>query len=278
MRWRSGLFVPADREETALKLPRSRPDYGVLDLEDGVATASKADARECLARLVPVLAEQMPIVVRINGVHTEHFSADVRSLPQGIAAVMVPKVESRDDVEKVAGALDATGNDAMAIVAGFETVAGVEYCRESLGERVVACYFGAEDYIADLGGVRTPESTEVLYPRSRVAMAARLAGSVALDQIVPDFTADELLERDARLGRSLGYSGKLCIHPAQVSIVNTAFSPSQAEIDRAQRLVAAFEKAQHEGRGAVAFEGQMIDEPLVRQAWALLARVDEADR
>lgn len=275
MRWRSGLFVPADREDMAAKVARTGADYAVLDLEDGVALTRKADARAAMARTVAPLAEQIPVIVRVNGVHTEHFAADVRALPQGIAAVMVPKVDSRDDVEKVAGALDAVGHDGMAIVAGFETVMGVEHCGEALGERVIACYFGAEDYIADLGGVRTASSTEVLFPRSRVAIAARLAGSAALDQIVTDYRNDERLRVDAALGRSLGYSGKMCIHPAQVPLVNAAFSPTEAEIERAQRLIAAYEQALAHGRGAVAFEGQMIDEPLVRQAWAVLARADE---
>ncbi|MBX6391211.1 MAG: CoA ester lyase, partial [Frankia sp.] len=137
-----------------------------------------------------------------------------------------------------------------------------------------AAYFGAEDYIADLGGRRTPSNTEVLYPRSHVAIAARLAGVVALDQVFLRFDSREDFLAEAAIGRDLGYGGKLCIHPKQVAWAHEAFSPSEAEVDRARRLVAAYEEAQRTGRGTINFEGQMVDTPLVAQAQRILAAAD----
>jgi citrate lyase subunit beta/citryl-CoA lyase len=178
-------------------------------------------------------------------------------------------------VATVAAALDSLELDDLWIVAGLETAAGVARAEEVLaGDRVVAAYFGAEDYIADLGGVRTPEGTEVLYARSRVALAARLTGTLAIDQVVTELTDEGRFRADAAVGRSLGYRGKLCIHPAQVSWAHEAFSPSADELDRARRLLAAYDAAKAAGTAAIAFEGQMVDEPLARQAHTLLDSAD----
>jgi citrate lyase subunit beta/citryl-CoA lyase len=111
----------------------------------------------------------------------------------------------------------------------------------------------------------------VLYARSCVALAARIAGVLAIDQVVTAFGDDAGFLEDAALGRSLGYGGKLCIHPAQVPLANRAFSPSPEEVDRARRLLAAYEAAATRGEAAIDFEGQMVDEPLARHARAVLA-------
>ena len=120
------------------------------------------------------------------------------------------------------------------MLAGIETAHGVEHAREILeAPGVAAGYFGAEDFIADMGGLRTPGSTEVLYARSRVALAARIAGVPVADQVVATLDDEHVFVADARVGRSLGYPGKLCIHPAQVALAHRVFSPTPEEIDRA---------------------------------------------
>jgi citrate lyase subunit beta/citryl-CoA lyase len=148
---------------------------------------------------------------------------------------------------------------------------GVERARELLHPPVAVAYFGAEDFIADMGGVRTAAGTEVLYARSRVALAARLAGVLAVDQVVTRLDAEDHFLADAALGRAIGYRGKLCIHPAQVTLANRAFSSSPEELERARRLLAAYDDAVARGEAAIAFEGQMVDEPLARHARAVLA-------
>lgn len=135
--------------------------------------------------------------------------------------------------------------------------------------------FGAEDYITDMGGRRTPESLEVIYARSRVILAARLAGLQALDQVFTVIRDDDAFRRDAEVGRQLGYGGKMCITPRQVEIANEVFSPSAEEVDRSRRLIQAYEAAQSEGRGTIEFEGSMVDEPLLKRARAVLQLVRE---
>ena len=133
--------------------------------------------------------------------------------------------------------------------------------------------FGAEDFITDIGGRRTPEGLEVIYARSRVILAARLAGLQALDQVFTAVRDDDAFRRDAEVGRQLGYGGKMCITPRQVEIANEVFSPSAEEVDRSRRLIQAYEAAQSEGRGTIEFEGNMVDEPLLKRARAVLQLV-----
>jgi citrate lyase subunit beta/citryl-CoA lyase len=152
------------------------------------------------------------------------------------------------------------------VLAGLETVRGVADARSIL-DGVAACYFGAEDYVADLGGVRTPGNAEVATARALVGIAARLAGVPALDMVTLDFGDTDRFVREAAEARALGYSGKLCIHPAQVGPANEAFVPSAEEVDRARRLLAVFDAA---GGQTVAFEGQMVDEVIARQARATI--------
>jgi len=272
---RSLLFAPGNRAEVLAKLPRSGPDGVVLDLEDAVPAEAKAEARTIVAQAAAELRDGHPglaVHVRVNAVPSEWFADDLaEALIPGIAGVVVPKLESAEQVTAVANALDDQGLDDLTIVAGLETAAGVARAEEVLADsRVRVGYFGAEDYVADLGGVRTAEGTEVLYARSRVALAARLTGTLALDQVVTDLTDEDRFRADAAVGRALGYRGKLCIHPAQVAWSHEAFTPSADELDRARRLLEAYDSAVAAGSAAISFEGQMVDEPLARQARTLL--------
>jgi citrate lyase subunit beta/citryl-CoA lyase len=254
MRWRSVLFVPGNRPDLAAKALRSAPDVVVLDLEDAVPTAGKVEARDTVRDAAATLAGAT-VLVRVNPPGTEWFEGDVAALPAGLAGVVVPKFEAPVDV-------------GLPVVAGLETVRGVADARSIL-EGVTACYFGAEDYVADLGGVRTPGNAEVGTARALVGMAARLAGVPALDMVTLDFGDTGRFVTEAAEARALGYAGKLCIHPAQVGPANDAFVPSGEELERAERLLAAFDAG---GGTTVAFEGQMVDEVVARQARALLER------
>ena len=279
-RLRSLLFAPASRPDVLAKLPRANPDGVVLDLEDAVAPNAKADAREHSREAGAMLAREHPqlaVYVRVNAMATEWFADDVsRGVPAGATGVVIPKLESAAAVRAAVAALDRAGLHDLSILAGVETVAGVIEVGEILHDaRVAACYFGAEDYTADLGGVRRADSLEVLWPRSRVAAHAARAGVLALDQVVTELRDENVFRADAEMGRSLGFRGKLCIHPAQVPWANASFAPSPAELERARRIIEVFDEAIAAGRGSLAFEGQMIDEPLARRARAVLASADE---
>lgn len=277
-RLRSLLFAPASRPDVLMKLPRSGPDGVVMDLEDAVAPAAKAEARHHAREATQALRLDHPdlaIFVRVNPVGSEWFDEDLDgALSPGTTGVVVPKLESGRSVRIVADRLAELGLDDLTVCAGIETVAGVLGAADVLVDPVTVAYFGAEDYVADIGGLRTREGTEVLWARSQVAAVARIAGVHLLDQVVTDLSDEELFTADARLGRAIGYGGKLCIHPGQVEWANTVFSPSPEEVDHARRLVETYEAAVAEGQAAVSFEGAMIDEPLVRRARALLDAAD----
>jgi citrate lyase subunit beta / citryl-CoA lyase len=272
---RSLLFAPAGRPDLVAKLPRSRPDAAVIDLEDAVPAAEKDAVRATLGsvveRLLPV-ATELPIYVRVNAPDTPWFDADVDALPGGLAGVVVPKLERREQLARVTAALGRAGRDGLAVIAGIETARGVLDVSDLLGGPVTAAYFGAEDYVADLGGVRTAGSEEVLYARSRVALACRVAGVLALDQVVVDIHDAEAFRVDAARGRALGYRGKLCIHPSQVGLAREAFTPSEQEVAAARALLAEADRAAAAGVGVIVVDGAMVDEPMLRVARDTLAR------
>lgn len=272
---RSVLFAPGNRADLIAKLPRSAPDAVVLDLEDAIPASAqaKADARPVLrdaARELIAAAPHLAVFVRVNAPHSPYFAGDLAVLTPELAGVVVPKLESAADVALVGAALAERGLN-LPIMAGLETGAGVWNAREIMEAGNVGwAYFGAEDYTTDLGGARTPAGTEVLYARSHVALAARLAGVPALDIVVTRLNDEAAFREDAALGRALGYSGKLCIHPAQVALAHDHFGPTPAELDRARALLAAAHEAAQAGHGAFSFEGQMVDEPMLVKARALL--------
>jgi len=272
-RSRSMLFAPAVRTDFIAKLPGRGADLVVIDCEDATPANAKGQGRENARTLAPTIANQgAGVIVRVNPPATEWFVDDVNEgLSEGLAAVIVPKIETVDDIHAVADTLDAAGHPRLGIVAGIETALGVADARHLLRHpRVVGGYFGAEDFIADMGGVRTATNQEVLYARSAVALAGRLGGVPVLDQVVTDFGNDERFQHETAEARAMGYSGKLCIHPNQVNLANTGFSPSQEEIERATALLAAYDAASEAGLSAIAFDGQMVDEPLAMQARRVL--------
>jgi citrate lyase subunit beta/citryl-CoA lyase len=259
VRWRSPLFVPGNRPELVAKAALAGADVVVLDLEDAVPPAEKADARAAVVASIAGIPEhgsvEVEVCVRVNPPGTPWFADDVAALPDGLAAVVVPKWESVVDIGRP-------------IVAGLETVRGVADARDLLGGPVLACYFGAEDYVADLGGARTASNMEVATARALVGMAARLAGVAALDMITVDFGDDDRFRDEAGEARALGYAGKLCIHPRQVELANHAFLPSADEIAWAGRVLDAFDAA---GGATIGVEGQMVDEVVAARARAILA-------
>jgi len=261
------------RPDFLAKLPGRGADAVVIDCEDATPANAKAEGRANARQYAPGLADQCEVTVRVNPPATEWFADDVRDgLVPELAAVVVPKIETLDDMETVAGALDAAGLTELGVVAGIETALGVADARRLLAHpRIIAAYFGAEDFIADMGGVRTESNAEVAYARGAVALAGRLGGVPVLDQVVTDFRDDERFRRETAEARAMGYAGKLCIHPGQVALANAGFTPTEAEVDRARRVLAAYEEANARGVAAIDFDGQMVDEPLAAQARRLLA-------
>ncbi len=272
---RSLLFMPAVRPEMVAKGPRSGADGMVIDCEDATPANAKAEGRALAKRLATDLTdEDILVFVRINAVPTEWFADDVaEGLAPTLDGVVLPMVESLDHLDTMTAALAKAGLAHLGVVAGIESALGVAESRELLAHPlVIGGYFGAEDFIADMGGVRTESNAEVAYARGRVALAGRLAGVPVLDQIVANFKDDNRMNREIAEARAMGYGGKLCIHPQQVALANVGFMPSAAEVERATKLLAAYDAATASGVAAIAFEGQMVDEPLASQARQIIAR------
>ena len=285
IRWRSVLFAPANQPALVAKLSRSAPDVVVLDLEDAVPAPNKGEARAAAVDAIVTLGapDGAPLVaVRVNSVRTSWFDDDVSAVvAAGVGAIVVPKLESIDDVRRLHAAVTAASATTTRapgatplLVAGIETARGVADARTYLADGFAACYFGAEDYVADMGGERTSSNDEVRFARGYVALAARVCGVAALDIVTADIADAERFAREATEARALGYAGKLCIHPRQVALARDAFTPTEQQVDRARRVLAAWAEANERGVGAIAFEGQLIDEPMATRARAVLSSID----
>jgi citrate lyase subunit beta / citryl-CoA lyase len=273
---RSLLFAPGNRPELVGKFPRYPADAFAIDLEDAVPEAEKDEARRALPAIVASLREQKlsaQLFIRTNASRSRHAEADLAAaLEMSVDGVMMPKLESVTELKKFAAQIDRSGRGVQLIgvietargVLNVETLAAVPH------SHLTALAFGAEDFMTDLGGQRTPEGLEVLYARSRVVLAARAAGLQALDLVFVNIRDDEGFRRDTQVGRQLGYSGKMCIVPRQVETANVVFSPSAEEIERARRLLDAYDNAQADGRGVFEFEGAMVDEPILKRARGIL--------
>jgi len=263
------FFVPGSRPELLAKVSRWKPDVTVLDLEDAVPTAGKNLARAAAVAALTETAVPTTLLVRINPPGTAWFDADLTAVAGSPAqGVVLPKYESADALAEVRRRLPSSA----LVVVGIESARGVADCAALLAEPVDAAYFGAEDYIADLGGRRTPGGLEALYARSQVVLAARLAGVSAIDVAFVGIGDDDGFLADAGAGQAMGYTGKICVHPRQVELSHQVFTPTADEVEHARAVVAAFESG-----GVVTVDGQMVDEVHVRMARRVLARSETVE-
>jgi citrate lyase subunit beta/citryl-CoA lyase len=257
---RSLLFVPGNRPDMIAKVPRWSPDAVAVDLEDAVAAGDKDDAREAAVRAIAELPAGVAVFVRVNAPATSWYADDVAAVAGSAAhGVVLPKLEDPAQLADLRERLDRP------VIGGLETVRGVARCRE-LAAGCLAVYFGAEDYVASIGGRRTAGGLEVLHARSEVVLAAALAGVGALDQTVVAARDADGFRADAAVGRDLGYDGKICIHPSQVALAHEAFTPTDDEVAHARAVI----EAGRSGVGVV--DGEMVDDVHLRMASAVLER------
>ena len=284
---RSLLFAPANRPELLKKFPRYAADAFAIDLEDGTPESEKASARAALPSVVADLRAQglrAPLFVRTNAPRSRHVETDLAvAVETPVDGVMIPKLETPAELQTFDAALTAAETRfgrALKIIGMIETARGVMHV-ETLAavqnSHLAGLAFGAEDFITDIAGRRTPEGLEVLYARSRVVLAARAFGLQALDQVFVNIRDDDGFRRDSEMGRQLGYSGKMCIVPRQIEIANAVFSPSMEEIAWSRRLIEAYASAQAEGRGTIEFEGGMVDEPVLQRARAIVQFAEDGE-
>ncbi len=257
------LFCPADRPDRYDKAAE-RSDTVVLDLEDAVAPADKDAARRAVADALPRLPADT--VVRVNPAGTPWFADDVAVLrAAGHATVMLPKAASPADLDALEG---------FAVLALCETAAGVLHAPAIAAHPAcTALMWGGEDLVADLGGRRSRDARGRYHPvvehaRSTVLLAAAAAGRTAVDAVHIDIGDLAGLARETAEAVDVGFGAKACIHPSHVPVIRDGFRPTDEALAWARGVTAAAETA----GGVFRYEGRMIDEPLLRQARATLAR------
>ncbi|ETW81540.1 hypothetical protein HETIRDRAFT_439944 [Heterobasidion irregulare TC 32-1] len=290
---RSYLYVPASSERMLQKSLVTKSDTIIYDLEDSVAPseADKSSARERLVNfLTTTSAEKLPcperIAIRLNATDTPFFERDINEALRipSVRTFILPKVHSSQELHVVSSAIDASGRagDPIRLVASIESaralwnlgnIANWASAHGNSGGQLAALLFAAEDYCADTSIIRTPSRQELLYTRSKIAVAAKAFGLEAIDMVCVNYKDLAYLKEECEDGRRLGFTGKQAIHPTQVEMIQSTFVPSAQEILRAAKITHQMAQAHASQRGAVGLElgdgnggREMIDAPMLKQA------------
>ena len=274
---RSRLYLPGNEPKYFINAGLHEPDGLILDLEDSVAPTQK-DAAQLLVRnaLRSVDFYGGERMVRINqlpkGLDDLKFI-----IPHNVHVILIPKCETAEEVkqvEKEVELLKKQNNIKSEIyfMPIIESAKGVinSYEIASASKYNCALAIGLEDYTADIGTQRTEEGKESFFARSMVVNASRAAGIQPIDTVYSDVSNMEGLRQSVIEAKSLGFEGKGCIHPRQVKVVHEAFAPTEAEIEKAKRIVLAFEDAEKKGLGVVSIGSKMIDPPIVKRAQKII--------
>lgn len=281
---RSKLFVPGSRPELFEKALASRADGVSFDLEDAVAESAKSAARHQLATFLGQLPHtEKTLVVRINGLDSAHYLADLEALAgTRVDIVNLPKVESAAqilqlvaDLERIERMAPSAAN--IRILANIESPRGLRLAADiaCAHPRVMGLQLGFADLLEPLG-INRREATVIRQIQLSVRMAAGEANIAAYDAAFAAIKDPQAYHEEACYARGLGFTGKSCIHPTQIDMANEAFMPSAEEIDRAQRFVAAADEAEAAGVGAYQVDGQMVDAPFVVRARMILDQARQA--
>jgi len=276
---RSFLFAPGNHPRRVEKALTLDADAVILDLEDAVASAEKPAARGAVAAAAARPRTGL-LYARVNAVDTEFCYGDLVAITGGgLDGIILPKVESAATIATIDWLLAQLERErsltigAIDLIPIIETARGVSELDHILAvkSRVKRVAFGAGDFTLDVNMRWSREKSELAYARARVVIASRAAGIEApLDTVWVDLQDAVGLEASTQLALGMGFQGKMCIHPNQVTVVNRVFTPGNAEIDFAERVIAAFAKAESEGSAATQLDGKFIDYPIVYQAQRVL--------
>ena len=284
MHFRSLLFVPGNKESMLRKALNFRPDALVPDMEDSVPDAEKANARSTIAAFLPELAATgIPVIPRVNALDTGWTEDDLAAVVgPHIYGISIGKIHVPGDMHRVSALLDELEAQAglepgrIKCFLWLESAKAMVHCYEicSASPRIEGVAFGGEDFTHDMGIERLEDESEVAVARNLLCIAARAAEVQALDTPYFRFRDEEGLRHNCAKAKQFGFKGKFAIHPAQIEAINVSFSPSEAEIEYARRVVAAFEEAERIGRGSTSLDGKVIDVPVAKRARALLQLAD----
>lgn len=280
------IFTPGDRLDMVEKAARSGTDAVIVDLEDAVSNDNKAVARANLADL-PV--STVPYYVRTNGAATAWFWDDLAAVGEAdVAGLILPKAESPGVISQIDGALTVSevrsGRQLseMTVIPLIESAIGVRLTYEiaMASDRVECVMFGGGeqgDLVADLGAEWTPEGTGLMQARSQVLLSARAAGvPYPMEAVFMDFRNNEGLRVESEIARTLGYVGKVAIHPGQIPVINEVFTPSPEVVAYQRKVLTAFEEAEAGGKASIAVDGRMVDYAVARVARTIIARAEAA--
>jgi citrate lyase subunit beta / citryl-CoA lyase len=269
----SRLYIPGNTPSMMINAGLHSADGIILDLEDSVAPERKDDARFLVRNALRQIqyngAERM---VRIN--QGEAGLIDLKFIiPHNVNLVLIPKCEDGSQVKAVEAEIEKLKKTSgvknpVFLMPIIESALGVENAFEIVraSGSVVAVAIGLEDYASDLGVARSLEGMESFYARTRLVVAAKAAGIQAIDSVFSDVADMEALRQNVASSKALGFEGMGCIHPRQVPVINDGFAPGMEEIEKARKIVLAFEAASKNGLGVVALGSKMIDKPVVTRA------------
>jgi citrate lyase subunit beta/citryl-CoA lyase len=279
--WRSLLFVPVTVPKFVEGAPKRGADGLILDLEDSVPAADKERARGLLSQAAEAVSVRgADVLVRVNRPWRMLIRDLEAAIHPRVTALMLPKIESAEHVHAIAEIVDEIEAERglepghTRFIPMVETASGF-FRTEAIAKshpRVVGITVGAEDLALSLGML--PEAEGLFYPKQQAIFAARAAGILPMGFLgtVAEFGDLDAFRRTIQRSSRLGFVGAACIHPNQVAILNEEFRPKPDEVDRARRMVVAYDEALASGLGAVTFEGKMIDVPVVERAKQVLAR------
>jgi citrate lyase subunit beta/citryl-CoA lyase len=279
---RSFLFAPGNHPRRVEKALTLDADAMILDLEDAVATAEKVATRAAIDAALTRPRTGL-LYVRVNAADTEFCYGDLVAIVRpGLDGIILPKVESPATLSTIDWLLLqlerelGLGEHSIDLIPIIETARGLTHLDAILasGTRVKRIAFGAGDFTLDVNMQWKRDEAELAHARARIVTASRAAGIEApLDTVWVDLQDSEGLETSARAALAYGFQGKMCIHPNQVPVVNRVFTPSEDEIAFAERVVAAFAKAEAEGVASIQLDGKFIDYPIVYRAQRLLEKI-----
>ena len=280
---RSRLYLPGNEPKFFVNAALHNPDGIILDLEDSVAPSEKESARYLVRNALRAVDFSYPgrteqsrksaeLMVRIN--QLPRGLEDLKFIvPHGVQVILIPKCESAETVKRVDEEINIIRaekniHNEIFLMPIIESALGVikSYEIASASENICAITIGLEDYTADLGVERTIEGKESLFARSQIVNAAKAAGVQAIDTVFSDVNDMEGLRASVLEAKSLGFEGKGCIHPKQIKIVHETLAPTEKEIEKAQKIIAAYDEALKKGLGVVALGSKMIDAPVVKRA------------
>lgn len=270
---RSRLYLPGNQAKLMLNAGIHKPDAIILDLEDSVASSEKNTARLIVRNALRTLdffgSERM---VRINQGKTGLKDLEA-VIPHNVHLILVPKVETAKQLIEVDEKIQAIRKDCgrkepVFLMPILESASGILNSLEiaKASKNNVAIAMGLEDYTADIGVERTNQGRESLFARSQVVNAARSAGIQAIDTVFSDVNDEDALRESVREAKEIGFDGKGCIHPRQIKPVHEEFAPTEPEIEKAKKIVRAFDEAEARGLGVVSLGSKMIDPPIVKRA------------